>query len=79
MSGTSGHTPASDDVKRKFREALEKHDVQRLYLTLVHADIAGDTHFPSIDPADWTERSREHHPANERHAHAFSFVVLDRR
>ena len=24
MSGTSGHTPASDDVKRKFREALEK-------------------------------------------------------
>ena len=24
MSGTSGHTPASDDVKRKFREALER-------------------------------------------------------
>ena len=24
MSGTSGHTPASDDVKRKFREALDR-------------------------------------------------------
>jgi dihydrofolate reductase len=45
----------------------------------VHADIVGDTHFPVIDPADWQELSREAHPADARHAHAFSFVVLERR
>jgi dihydrofolate reductase len=62
-----------------YREALQKGLVDRLYLTLVHADVEGDTHFPLLDPADWTEQSREHHPADERHAHAFSFVVLERR
>ncbi|MEO8588748.1 MAG: dihydrofolate reductase [Flavobacteriales bacterium] len=62
-----------------FREALVNDRVDRLYLTLVHADITGDIRFPVIDPADWTERSREHHAADERHAHPFSFVVLDRR
>lgn len=62
-----------------FREALANHPVQRLYLTLVHSDIAGDTHFPGIDPSDWQEISRIHHQADERHAHSFSFVVLERR
>jgi dihydrofolate reductase len=61
-----------------YAEALRKDLVDRLYLTLVHADVEGDTHFPLLDPADWIERSREHHPADERHSHAFSFVVLDR-
>lgn len=62
-----------------YREALAKGLVDRLYLTLVHADIVGDTHFPVIDPADWQELSREAHAADARHAHAFSFVVLERR
>ncbi|MBL7982971.1 MAG: dihydrofolate reductase [Flavobacteriales bacterium] len=62
-----------------YREALQKGLVDRLYLTLVHANVEGDTHFPLLDPTDWTEQSREHHPADERHAHAFSFVVLQRR
>jgi dihydrofolate reductase len=62
-----------------YREALQKGLVDRLYLTLVHADVEGDTHFPLLDPADWIEQSREHHTADERHAHAFSFVVLERR
>jgi dihydrofolate reductase len=62
-----------------YRDAIGKGLVDRLYLTLVHADIAGDTHFPVIDPADWTEQQRVHHDADARHAHAFSFVVLDRR
>ncbi|MCU0318873.1 MAG: dihydrofolate reductase [Flavobacteriales bacterium] len=61
-----------------YAEALRKGLVDRLYLTLVHAEVEGDTHFPLLDHADWTERSRAHHPADERHAHAFSFVVLDR-
>ncbi len=61
-----------------FKEAFAKQVVQRLYLTLVHADIGGDTHFPMIDPSQWQELSRQYHPADERHAHGFSFVVLDK-
>jgi len=62
-----------------YREAMAKGLVDRLYLTLVHADVEGDTHFPLINPAAWQERSRVAHDADERHAHAFSFVVLERR
>ena len=61
-----------------YKEAFAGNVVQRLYLTLVHADIAGDTHFPLIDPADWREVKREYHAPDERHAHDFSFVVLER-
>ena len=61
-----------------YKEAFVKHVVQRLYLTLVHADISGDTHFPLIDADDWTEVSRVYHAPDERHAHGFSFVVLER-
>jgi dihydrofolate reductase len=61
-----------------YRAALQQGLVDRLYLTLVHADIAGDTSFPMIDPADWVEMERTHHPADERHAFPFSYVVLER-
>lgn len=61
-----------------YREALASRLVRRLYLTLVHADIAGDTQFPQIDPADWREVKREYHAPDERHAFGFSFVMLER-
>jgi dihydrofolate reductase len=41
--------------------------------------VAGDTYFPILEPADWQETAREPHAADERHAHAFSFVVLERK
>ena len=62
-----------------FREALESDLIDRLYITLIHADIPGDVTFPIVDATDWSEHSREHHEADERHAHSFSFVVLDRK
>lgn len=61
-----------------YREALTMRLVDRLYLTLVHSDVEGDTHFPQLDPGEWTEVERTRHEADERHAHAFSFVVLAR-
>lgn len=61
-----------------YREAIAMRLVDRLYLTLVEADVEGDTRFPGLDPGEWTETHREYHPADERHAHAFSFVVLER-
>ena len=50
----------------------------RLELTRVHASVAGDTHFPPYDPAQWREVAREDRAADERHAHAYSFLTLER-
>ncbi|MCB0770683.1 MAG: dihydrofolate reductase [Flavobacteriales bacterium] len=61
-----------------YRAVLQQGLIDRLYLTLVHADIAGDTSFPMIDPADWLEVERTFHGADEQHAFPFSFVVLER-
>jgi dihydrofolate reductase len=53
-------------------------DAGRVELTEVHADLPGDTHFPSLG-VDWCEVAREHHPADARNAHAYSFVTYRRR
>lgn len=50
----------------------------RLYLTEIDAEIEGDTRFPEFLLDQWTETSRIHHPADERHRHPFDFVVYDR-
>lgn len=46
--------------------------IERLELTLVHAEPAGDTTFPAVDPDDWTERAREPHDG-------FDFATYVRR
>lgn len=51
----------------------------RLYLTLVETRVEdGDTFFPAFDPDAWQEVSREHHSADDRHACAFEWVILER-
>ena len=59
-----------------FAAALPKAD--RLYLTRVHAEVSGDVLFPDLDLGSWKLRSEERHAADERHDHAFSFLVYDR-
>lgn len=59
-----------------YAETLPRAD--GLYLTLVHATIDGDTRFPCWDPADWAEVSRVERPADERNAHAMTFLELRR-
>jgi dihydrofolate reductase len=51
----------------------------RLYITHVAAQPAGDVHFPAIDPAVWEAISREAIPAGERDTAATEFVVYRRR
>ncbi len=60
-----------------YRDALPRAD--RLYLTLVHASIPGDVHFPSFDWTVWTLAEEAFHPADPRHAHAFTFRRYERR
>jgi dihydrofolate reductase len=51
---------------------------QRIYLTLVEAEIDGDTHFPELDPACWRERGRETRPADADNPYAMTFIEYDR-
>jgi dihydrofolate reductase len=60
-----------------YRAALPR--ATRLYLTRVHADVAGDVLFPPLDLRDWQEVARSEHPADARHEYSMSFTTLERR
>ena len=60
-----------------YRQALPLADT--LYLTLVHADIQGDTRFPAWQPGEWRETARSDHEADDRNPHAYSFITLERQ
>jgi dihydrofolate reductase len=51
---------------------------ERMILTHVHASPEGDTYFPSFDPSQWKIIDEEHHPADDRHAHPFTFRTWQR-
>lgn len=52
---------------------------RRIYLTLVHAEIPGDTFFPDFDPTQWADVECHAYPADERNAYPFTFVTLERK
>lgn len=49
---------------------------RRIYLTLIHQDIAGDTVFPEIIRADWQEIERIDHNPDPQNPYHYSFIVL---
>lgn len=53
-----------------YRLALPRAD--RLHLTVVHASIEGDTYFPPFDESAWVLEDEALHPADDRHAVAFT-------
>ncbi len=60
-----------------YRECLAVST--RIHLTLVHADIPdGDASFSGWRGPAWRESARSHHAADEKNAHAYSFVTLER-
>jgi len=50
----------------------------RLYVTLIDAEIDGDTFFPNWQALAWNTLEKVHHEIDERHAYAFDFITLDR-
>jgi dihydrofolate reductase len=50
----------------------------RIYLTRIDADVAGDTVFPPIDYSEWVETGRRAITADERNPYNMSFVTLER-
>jgi dihydrofolate reductase len=51
---------------------------RRIHLTRVHARPEGDVRLPPLAAAEWRETARVEHAADARHAHAMSFVTLER-
>jgi dihydrofolate reductase len=60
-----------------FRTLMPR--VDRLYLTQIHGASQGDVFFPAYDPAEWRTVYRQEHPADDRHAFAFTWLILDRQ
>ena len=59
------------------QQALSRAD--RIYLTLVEARLSGDTWFPAINEAQWSETQCIRHAADERNPYAYTFKTLDRK
>jgi dihydrofolate reductase len=60
-----------------FRSLLPR--AGRVHLTRVHGNIEGDVMWPALDDRDWQVVEREEFAADERHAHAMTFEVIERR
>ncbi|MBN8720343.1 MAG: dihydrofolate reductase [Sediminibacterium magnilacihabitans] len=60
-----------------YREAMNRAD--RIYLTRVYTEIAGDTFFPVIDEQQWELASEERMEADAKHAYAYSFQLWKRK
>ena len=59
-----------------YRAALPLAD--RIYLTVVDAEPAGDTRMPELDAAQWRLTDTKKYGKDERHAHDYRFEVHDR-
>ncbi|MGB0766773.1 MAG: dihydrofolate reductase [Phycisphaeraceae bacterium] len=52
--------------------------VQTVYETVVHAEVPGDAVLPAFDFTGWQCEVLQEHPADDRHAHAFTIKRWDR-
>lgn len=60
-----------------YRLALPS--VDRMYITHVEADVAGDAFFPQWNPTDWEVVSEEEQPADEANEFRSTCRVYERR
>jgi dihydrofolate reductase len=60
-----------------YRQVIKCAD--RLYLTMIDADIEGDTFFPEIAEHEWQKVEEVCRAADEENRHAMRFFVLERR
>jgi dihydrofolate reductase len=60
-----------------FRSLLPR--AGRVHLTRVHGNIEGDITWPPLDEREWQVVESEERAADDRHAHAMTFEILERR
>lgn len=51
---------------------------ERMRLTLIDAEIEGDTHFPAWSPSQWRETAHQYRPPDAANPYALEFVTLVR-
>ena len=77
------HCPPSDSTmfviggENLYAQTLPLAD--RLYITLVDADIDGDAWFPEFDWQEWREVERRSQPADDKNPYGCTFVALERK
>jgi dihydrofolate reductase len=60
-----------------FRQTMPR--ATRMYITQVHAEVAGDTYFPEFDDVnEWQLVDREDFEADAKNDHPYSFLTYDR-
>jgi dihydrofolate reductase len=52
--------------------------VDRIYLTLVHTIVEGDTVYPKIDHSIWELKKSDSFPSDEKNNYPYSFEVWER-
>jgi dihydrofolate reductase len=52
--------------------------VDSIYLTQIEADIDGDTYFPELNSAEWTQTAQEAHVADDKNQFDYTFITLER-
>jgi dihydrofolate reductase len=50
----------------------------RMYLTRIHQEFQGDTHFPEFDDSQWQPTRRQVRPSDDKNPYSLSFLVYDR-
>ena len=60
-----------------YREALPI--AQRIYMTRVHADVAGDTFFPPWNPSEWQVVEEMNFARDDKNDHATTFTIYERK
>lgn len=58
--------------------SLALNQADRLYQTVIEANIDGDTFFPEFDESSWKVICSEIHAVDDRHDYAFEMSVLER-
>jgi dihydrofolate reductase len=62
-----------------YEEALTKSIVSTIHLTLIEAEVEGDTFFPELSPEAWQEVSHEAYPADEKNPYSYAFLTYKKR
>lgn len=60
-----------------YRQALDRADI--MHVTHVQTEVAGDTHFPPIDPGVWQAIDEQDFPAGEKDNYPTHFVTYRRK
>ena len=60
-----------------YRQCLSITD--RVFRTLVHTEVEGDTFFPELPPEEWKLISEEKHQPDDRNKFHYSFQIYERK